>query len=167
MNYNLRFTEQRGVTLLEMLIVFGILTVLASFGFLAYFGYQRAAELNANTRVAIDYLRQAQVNSQAGSDFKTWGILFTNPTGSGGDKLEFYSCSAACNASGDCGGTRTIKEVYTLSSGVSFTTPADNATKDICFDKRTGKMQGTDENIVLSGVTATSTVTISTNGRIQ
>lgn len=159
--------SQRGITLLEALIGFAVLTVISAFGFLAYFGYQRNAEVSAAARTVQDYLRQAQTNSITGQDFKNWGVLFTNPTGAGGNKMEFYSCSAACNASGACGGTSTFTEPFFLGSGAAFTTPADSATVDVCFDKRTGKVQGAAESIVITGVSGCRTVTISAEGQIM
>lgn len=173
MRYPQLRNSEEGLTLFEIMISMAILVVIGTFSFVIYSGYQRSVTLQTAVQSLKDYLRTAQTNASTRQDDRYWGVLFTNPTGTGGDKAELYSCGAgvACSGTGGTCASKTapMKETYFLSSGVTFSTPGESSTVEICFDKVTGKRNGTDPKSVTIqlGSGDQRTVSVSAQGQIE
>lgn len=99
--------NNRGFSLLELMLVMAILAILSSGVAVWFFGYQRQAEVDSSSKMIVDTLRDAQSRSTSGKDFKPWGVCF--------DSIDnkFVLFRNDCNSNGlmdngeagiDCGG---------------------------------------------------------------
>lgn len=99
--------NNRGFTLLELLLVIAILAILSSGVVIWFAGYQKKAELDSTSKMIVETLRDAQSRSTSGKDFKQWGVCF--------DAIDnkFTLFRSDCNTNGlqdngetgtDCGG---------------------------------------------------------------
>jgi len=119
-----------GFTLLEVLIVMGIVAVLAAAGSGFYANYNKNVEIKSLSQTIIFDLKQAQAKSMDGVGGFKWGIHFVNPP-SGLDYYEIFSTPTDYSA-------KVIDTTKYLSSGITFFDPISNSTKDIIFNKISG-----------------------------
>lgn len=128
--YNL---NNRGITLIEIILSIAILSVLLSGIFIWFLGYHRKAELDSNSKIIISVLRQAQSNSKSGKDSKEWGVRFD----SSNNRFIFFrdEGSGYGNGSGII-----VKEESYLSSFVKISDISLNGGGDeIIFNKPKGE----------------------------
>jgi type II secretory pathway pseudopilin PulG len=125
----------KGFTLVELLIVFGIMIAVGAVVFANLAGRRSDADLIATTQEAGTLLRQAQSdaafqenNTQAND--VAWGVHFANPT----TTQPFYALFAGSYAAS------TTVGYYILPSTVSYKTStlATGATLDVIFSPITG-----------------------------
>lgn len=69
--------NNRGFTLLELMLVMAILAILSTGVVISFLGYQRQAEVDSSSKMIVDALREAQSRSVSGKDFKPWGVCFS------------------------------------------------------------------------------------------
>ena len=122
---------KKGVSLLELLIVVGIVTILAGVGISTYINQQRAKLLDTSAQEIEGYLRYAQQKSIAQESGKQWGIHFENPA-SGDDFYSLYTGASYTSP----------EETRYLPKGIRFTTPGSSETIDITFYKLIGDSGG-------------------------
>lgn len=105
-----------GFTLLEIVIVLGILTILSVTGVGFWQSFRVQSDMDAAARNATDMLRRAQNNSITGENFAAWGVHFESSSNS---FMQLFS------GTDWAGGTR--YDYFPLSSGVQFSNPAPGA----------------------------------------
>lgn len=99
--------NNRGFTLLELMLVIAILAVLSVGAVLSFFSYQTQTEIDSAAKNVVNALRDAQSRAMSGKDFKAWGVCFDIS----GNKVVLFRND--CNLNGimdngeigiDCGG---------------------------------------------------------------
>ena len=123
--------QDKGFTLLEILVVVGITTILAGVAITSYVNQQRAKLLDTSVQEIVSYLRYTQQKSMAQEGGNQWGVHFEN-SASGDDFYSLYTGTSY---------TSPVETRY-LPSGITFSTPGDNETIDISFYKLIGDSIG-------------------------
>ncbi len=151
----------KAFTLLELILVIGILSILATAGFNIYYNFQLNIKVEEEGNKIQSVLRQVQQKAISGEESSQWGIRFVYPQT--GD--QYYDAFWGANYS-----TGTTTERFYLSSGVEFTNPSASSTIDIIFNKRTGEV-ATSSPVIISVKTITSdiikNITITPKGLIS
>ena len=159
--------KNKGFTLIELIIVIGIMAILATVGIANYLAQRNKNRLELTGSILVRELNLTMERSRAQEDGYQWWIHFNNPVGSAND---FYvTCFGAYVSSGaNCvadGGTESKRT--NLSAGLEFS-PGSPAIQDVVFAKATGLPTGTTTIIINSiGGTGSKTVTVNANGRID
>lgn len=150
----------RGITLIELLIVLGIIAIIMSVGAVNFFGFKQKNDLDLAANQIVSVLRNAQERSRSQEDGSDWGVRFGNPI-SGGD---FFSLFKG-NVFSDAGVVSRIN----ISPTVIFIDPAENSSKDVVFGKITGLPNASTTIIIAlrSDSSKTKTITVNSNGRIH
>ncbi|HOX21382.1 MAG TPA: prepilin-type N-terminal cleavage/methylation domain-containing protein [Candidatus Paceibacterota bacterium] len=144
---NSKFTKSWGFTLIEVILSMAILTVLGVVGVSYLGGYRKSANITSEAEKITAYLRQAQnraisgeaVSGQGPTD---WGVHFVN-SASG---EEYYALFRGSSYGVDV----SVETVY-LSNQVRFLDPAASSTKDIVFQRISGRPVAT-TTIILQSV---------------
>ncbi|GEM_PF-1630420 len=157
MSYFLRLAK--GYTLIELLIVSGILVVILAVGSLGLLNYRSLQDLRLTTQSVASTLRDARSNATTGEDGLSWGVRFV---GGARGTATLYST----------GGINYLASATTtLKSDLEFRDPATGSRKDAIFDRLTGYPIGGAAVIIKIGVVgndaASTTITIYANGRIE
>ena len=71
-----KFKNNRGFSLLEIILVIFIIAILSASVMIWFFNYQRQVELDSGAKMIVNILRDAQSRSMSGKDFKLWGVYF-------------------------------------------------------------------------------------------
>lgn len=157
-----------GFTLIELIIVVGIIGVVTTIGMANYFGERSKRRLELATEILVRELDLTAARSRAQEGSYQWWVHFDNPAGSGND---FYVvCYGVYAGSGaDCiadGGSESKRIM--LGVELEFTEPVTGTTKDVTFNKATGLPTAativTINSVVGSG---SKTITINPNGSIE
>lgn len=149
----------KGFTLIEIIIS---ITILAAIGVasIAYLGgYRRSVSVDSEAEKITAYLRQAQNKAMSGEavsgqDPTNWGVHFVNPASG----TAYYAIFRGSSYSADVS-----DETIYLSQQVQFSDPAASSTKDIVFQRITGRPTATTTIILRSVANANLTRTISVN----
>ncbi len=147
----------RAFTLIEILIIIGMVAVLASASFLGLAGFRTSQDLKSATRTLVAVLRDVQSRSMSQEDDKFWGLRVSQPTKEAA-VFQGSSCAYA---------TETSKTK--LKNSLEFRVPA-SGNLDICFEKISGySSAGSDVTITIGvvGDVNERTITIYKNGRIE
>lgn len=138
----------KGFTLLELILVIGILMILGTAGFGIYYNFQLNIKIEEEGNKIQSVLRQAQQKAISGEENSQWGIRFVYPQT--GD--HYYDMFWGVNYS-----TGTTTEKIYFPGGVEFVNPSASSTIDIIFNKRTGEV-ATSSPIIISVKTTTSNI---------
>jgi type II secretory pathway pseudopilin PulG len=76
----------KAFTLIEVLIVIGILIIVSTFSIPFYQSFQTSSDIRTQADNITQALRRAQLQAQAGQDVSAWGVYFDNA----GKKFVFY-----------------------------------------------------------------------------
>jgi len=148
----------KGFSLLEILIVIGILAVIAAVGSGFYMNYARVVELNSIGKSIISDLKGAQAKAMSGEGGLKWGVRFVNSTN---DYYEIFSTPSDYNNP-----AKEITDTIFLSGGLSFSRPVESSEIIIIFDKIKGTV-ASEETIIASSVNGQSkTITVTKGGNI-
>lgn len=140
-------SKQRGVSLIELLLVIAILALMGGVVSTFLFGQKLSTELEEEAKKIVGVLRLTQNRAITGEQGSAWGVHFDN---AGADP--FYDMFLGTSYA-----AATTTERFFLSSGVLYNLPTSGTSTDAIFNKRTGSL--------LSN--ATTTVTIRTNVQNQ
>lgn len=129
--YSLLPTRRRGTTLVEMLIVMGLVTAFALIGFVNLFGKRGQNDLNSTAQSIAALLREAESRSMVQTSSTSWGVHFENSTST----APFYSLFASSTYS-----TSTAQGYYRLPGTVGYvaSTLASGASLEITFAQLSG-----------------------------
>lgn len=162
--------KNRGFTLIELIVVVGIMAILATVGTVNYLAQRNKNRLELTGNILVRELNLTMERSRAQENGYQWWIHFNNPAGSANDFYTvcygtYVSSGADCVADG--GGSGAQSKRTNLSAGLEFS-PGSPATQDVVFSKATGLPTGTTTIIInsISG-TGSQTVTVNANGRID
>lgn len=120
--------SKHGITLLELILAIGMLSIVAVILFPIFAGYLRQAELKDTSKHLLGVLRRAQQFSQSQEGNDSWVVALWNVTST--DYFELYPSS-----------TPTSKETFFFQSNIVFTddTVPTSSVLKIKFEKFTGK----------------------------
>src|SRR3989344_5750037 len=111
----MRMKIQKGFTLVELLIVMGILAILAVVATRNYFAYRNRVNIDGEGSKAVEYFREAITRARSQQDGVDWAIHIDNGAS------DYYEL-----LSGGATGTP-VDRIY-LSSGVAFTATTSSST---------------------------------------
>ncbi len=142
--------QQKGFSLLELLLVTSIIALLGAAGVGSYRGLVKNVEVQSVAKTLASDLRQMRSKSMAGEGSVKWGVHIINVNG-GEQSYELFSTPTNYPA-----GTVVVKTI--LSPGLMFSDPAAGISKDIIFSKISGTTTPATVSIISEGVTQTLTV---------
>lgn len=152
------------MTLVEVMIVLGLLVVFGSLTVIYLPGYRIEQDLDFQVKNIVAVLRNIQQRSitqdsiTAGS-VEQWGAHFENPAGNSG----FYQSFRGTNYPG------TTTSYNVLKPGLEFETPASGNARDIFFQTISGLPTGVNRTVVVrvkNNPTNLRTITVNDNGTI-
>lgn len=154
-----KITPNRGFTLIEVIISMAILTILGTVGVSYLGGYRKSANIASEAEKITAYLRQAQSRAISGEAVSgqgptDWGVHFVN-SASG---EEYYALFRGSSYNVDAS-----DETIYLSNQVRFLDPVASSTKDIVFQRITGRPVATTTLILQSVANSDLTRSISIN----
>ena len=151
-----RDENERGFTLIEIMIVLAITTMLGAVVFANLPGIRRERQIDLERDKIIAALQDARGRSIVQEDGLQWNVYFENAAES-----DFYALFSGTNY-----GTGTTTEMIYLPSSIEFNTPS--ATSTVSFSTRTGASASTTIIIVRTDNQAASrTITVNGNGTID
>lgn len=148
--------KNSGFTLLETLLVIGVLTILAVTGTGVYRNYSKNVELESDAGAVISDLKSVQSKAINGEDDLKWGIHFVNGAS---DYYEIFSTSNSYAVGSS------IKRTVYLLDRITFSDPGEGVNKDIIFNKVRGTVDA-QAQIVLAFEAFNRTITVTTLGNI-
>lgn len=80
---------QKGFSLIEVIVVIGLMSFIFIIAGTTYFGFQRSIQLNENSNQIVQLMRTAKIKSMARVNDSTHGIYFDINTG-GADAVTLY-----------------------------------------------------------------------------
>lgn len=153
---------RKGTTLIELLIVIGIIGILASVTFLSLFGARKQNDLNGTSQNIAALLREARSRSVAQSLSTSWGVHFENSTATSPFYALFFSA--------EYGPTVTIG-YYRLPSSVGYASLSipSGSFKEVTFSQLNGLASvSTSVSIyLLASPTNSSTINIASSGAVS
>jgi prepilin-type N-terminal cleavage/methylation domain-containing protein len=148
--------RQRGLTLLEILLVMAILGILAAAGIGIFYGSVRSQELGITSDMIVSDLRLARSKAMTGEDRRNWGVHFVN------DESDYYELFSSPGDYDDA--SKSVNATIYLSGAVSFTAPA--ASSSAVFSKIIGTLGATETITIISSANESRTVTVTPLGNI-
>lgn len=150
--------NNKGITLIETLLVIGVLVILAVTGSGIYRNYSKNVELEANASAIISDLKSVQSKAMSGEDGFKWGIRFVNPPAGADDYYEIFS-----TATDYLGGT--VKRRGYLTDRITFSDPIEGDNNDVIFNKVRGTVDS-QEQVILTFEGINRNITVTTIGTI-
>jgi prepilin-type N-terminal cleavage/methylation domain-containing protein len=153
----MKISAKSGFTLLEILLVVGVLVIIAAVSRDFYGSFVSGAQLDANSKTIIYDIRNTRDKAMNGQDDRRWGVHFVNGSN------DYYETFSTPTDYSD--GAKVIGVTTYLSNGVKFSYPAEGANTDIIFEKISGL--ATSSSIIISGGQNLKTISISSQGLIN
>lgn len=147
---NAKVITSHGFTLIEIIISVAILAALGVVGVAYLGGYRQSASVDSEAEKITAYLRQVQNKAMSGEAVSgqnptEWGVHFVNPSSGSGYYAVFRGVTYSEEVS---------DETIYLSKQVRFSDPAASSTKDIIFQRITGRPTATTTIILQSAAKA-------------
>lgn len=143
-------TNDKGFSILELVITIAVLAVLVGVGSGFYRGITKNAGLTTIARTMSADLRYMQSKSMAGESGLKWGVHFVN------DTTDYYELFSTPTVYADV--SMTVNATTTLPTGISFSDPSDSTNEDIIFTKISGTTTVASISIISDGLTQTINV---------
>lgn len=153
----------KGFTLIELIVVFSILVILSTLGIAAFVNNSRVQALDAALNDVIVMLQTAK--SRAQSQVKSSsGVCASSALD--GYRVTFSPSDQAYRLEVVCGGNILSPPVETkgLPQNISFSSPTTETS--LVFNILTGRVEGYDGSITITGYGKEKTVTVYSDGRI-
>ncbi|MDO8270251.1 MAG: prepilin-type N-terminal cleavage/methylation domain-containing protein [Candidatus Levybacteria bacterium] len=160
--------SNKGFTLIEILVVFSVITILSAVGIASFASYSRTQQVAQSANSVKLLISQARFNaiSTVKSNSNEQGITID----CGVDALSGYSITTFGDSSIDLnqvcasGGSNRIKR-YTLPSGLTFT--AGTTCNQVLFDSLSAKGNGLPCNFVVNGFGQSKTISVDAIGNVS
>jgi len=148
-----------GFSLLELLIVIGIMAILGTFLSLNLFGLSQRKNIDSDTQKIAYILRSAHDKSVEQESSSQWGVHFENPTTGTG----FFAVFSGSYSSSS------VSSRINLSSSDVFLNPSRGNYLDVVFLKESGLPSSTSSIIIAldSNNAVSSTITILPEGQVK
>lgn len=147
----MKMREQKGFTLIEMIIVVGITAVLAVIGATNYFGYRNRVLIEGEGSKAVEYFREAITRARSQQDNVTWAIHINNGAT---DYYELISSSTP------------VDRRY-IASGVTFTATTTSATSTLVGGTTRAPLASPiNIGFIVTGSSLSEEITIGTDGKV-
>lgn len=151
---------EKGLTMLELVLVLGIFALIAGVASVQLANFQRGTVLESASKDIVSTLRLAHDKAMLGEDGDSngqgdaWVIRFANSTTD--TYASFYGVAYNIN---------NVKETAYLSPPLAFTAPTEGNNTDVIFTKLSGTT--TPATITIGDNDQTKTVTVDASGRIS
>jgi len=149
-----------GVTLVELVVVIGILVILTLMSVPVFRFFQKESDLNNNTEEIINTLRFAQNKTLASERASQYGVYFDSTTSTHQYTLFKGTDFASRNSSSD--------EIHKLAKAVEFYEIDLNGGNELVFDRVTGKTNqpGNVSLRLKADLAKTKTIYIESSGQV-
>jgi prepilin-type N-terminal cleavage/methylation domain-containing protein len=151
---------RKGTTMIELLLVIGILAVIATVGGISLLGRRGTTEFQGTAQQMVAALREAQSRAVSQASGTTWGVQFSNATSG-----PFFAVFA-----GPAYSTSTRRAYYNLPPITAYVTSslAEGATRTVLFSQITGMTTSTTIAIYsVRNSALSSTISIATSGAVS
>lgn len=145
---------QKGLTILELLIVIVLIVILGTTGIGFYRNYVKTIEIESTAETIISDLKTVREKSMSGENDLKWGIHFVNGEN---DYYQIFSTATDFNEA-------SIITTIFLPSSISFFTPTEGQIIDVIFNKISGITTST--SIVIFSEGKTKTININNQGNV-
>jgi prepilin-type N-terminal cleavage/methylation domain-containing protein len=145
----------KGFTLIEALITIAIIAVLAGMSTLGIVNFGKSSDIEGGRTTVVQALRQAQSNSLADLDQKTWGVHFEN------NKVTIFPDSGSGFDSAEKN-----NQVKLMPTGVSIAFEFGGGV-DLMFDKGKASTLSPGTITLSSSANTTAEITINSEGMID
>lgn len=136
-----------GFSLLELLIVLGIMSLILAAGSGVYRNFGKNVELTSTSQAMSADIRHIQSKAMTGEGGLRYGVSLVNSTD---DRYELFSLT-------DAGVYATTTTVY-LPKSITFSDPTEGTVKNVIFSKISGSTTATTTTITSEGTFATTTI---------
>lgn len=147
--------DKMGFTLLELLLVIGILAIITAIGSGYYRNYARNVEFDSAAKNMLFSLKKAQAKAMAGEGALKWGVHVVNGTS---DYYEIFS-----TPTNYADASRITSETIYISGSVALSDPSEGNSTDIIFDKISGAAAAASVAFSFEGSIKTITITATGN----
>ena len=147
--------HKNGFTILELVIVVGIMAVLFGGLTASIKKYQTKSSLSGNTETVIETLREARNLTLVSKNALAYGVHFDS------DKVTLYNTAYVVGSS--------TNKVINLNSGVSLITNLPSGGSEILFSRLTGETSepSTASLYLTTGPTSSTTILIYKTGTVE
>ena len=155
------FMREKSFTLVEVLVVVGILAIISTAGFVELSLFKSRHSFDLDFEAITEAIQTAQGKALQQEGGTAWGIRFNNSTTTAGTYQIFQGSSYS---------TSSVVDSEPLSSATVYVNPPSGFYIDVVFSARTGiPTSGTATTIVIqrNGGSDIYTITISASGRIS
>ena len=143
-------------TLIELLIVIGVLAILTGLASLSMVSFSKGSEIEATSAIVSGALKEAKANSLADINDQTWGVYLEN------ERVIVFADSGGGYNPGDPNNSARV-----LANKTSLSWSLTGGGERIEFAKRTG-ITSNDGTITITGQAAsTKTISINSEGMIE
>jgi prepilin-type N-terminal cleavage/methylation domain-containing protein len=137
-------TSNSGFTLLEIMLVIGVIVIIAAISRDFYGRFVAGAQLDNNAKIIIYDLRNTRDKARNGLNDRNWGIHFVNSTS---DYYEIFS-----TPSNYADPVKSVIVTNYLQNGLVFGFPTEGTNSDIIFTKISGQVASS-SIIIKAGLT--------------
>jgi prepilin-type N-terminal cleavage/methylation domain-containing protein len=149
---------KRGFTLLEVLLVIGILSIIGVMGVSYYRNAAKNVTFTTTIATLENNIKAARSKAMLGEGGTKWGIRFVNT--SQDDYYEIYSTPTTYTDV-----AKEIESTIFVTSGVTFTDPVESTVKDVIFSRISGTTTPTTVSLISEA--QTKIITITALGSVQ
>lgn len=144
----------RGFSLLEVLMVVSIIVVLGTAGVGYYRNFAKNVEVKNFSQTLVSDIKYTRSLSVSGENSLKWGVHAVN----GAD--DYYEIFSTPTTYADA--SKSVMSTTTLPRGLTWTSPAESASKDIIFNRISGTT--TADTLIINSESGNTTVTITSLG---